>query len=149
MIQQLASQLNEMEAMLPMAPTENKSISNASVGWHIAHNVVIINQVIAAIASADPALYKPRFTLVKWVVFFTKKIPRGRVQAPKYVDPSPDVDLNEALERASISLLNLMNVAPQHYFTHPIFGDLDRAQTIKFLWIHTEHHLKIARDILK
>jgi hypothetical protein len=57
--------------------------------------------------------------------------------------------LDAALDRASLSVLNLLNQSPNQYFTHPMFGDLNTKLAARFLWIHTEHHLKIARDILK
>ena len=149
MIQKLAQQLAEMEAMIPLAQSKNWNISDATVGWHIAHNTLVINQVIAAVAQSDPSNYRPKNSWRKFVVFLTKYIPRGKVKAPKAVEPPTEMDLLEALERASIGILNLLSAAPNQYFTHPFFGDLNRRKTIHFLWIHTEHHLKIARDILK
>lgn len=149
MIQKLAQQLAEMESMIPYAHVENLAVSNGSVGWHLAHNILVINQVISYLAQSDPKLYQPKWTLAKWIILLTKKIPRGKVKSPKSVDPTPDVDLTEALERASIGILNLMSVAPNQHFPHPMLGHLNRAKTIQFLWIHTEHHLKIARDLLK
>lgn len=149
MIQKLACQLAEMESMIPDAHVENLAISNGSVGWHLAHNILVINQVTSAIAKSEPVNYKPRFSWTKFIIFLTKIIPRGKVKAPKVVEPTPDMDLQEALERASLAIINLMSVAPNQFFPHPYFGDLNRDKTIKFLWIHTEHHLKIARDLLK
>jgi hypothetical protein len=149
MIKKIAQQLAEMESMIPMANVQNADVSHASVGWHLAHNVLVINQVIAAVAQSDPATYRPKQTFKKWFVLLTKHIPRGKAKAPKYVEPSPELNLSEALERASIGLLNLMSVLPNQYFPHPFFGDLNRSHAIQFLWIHTEHHLKIAREILK
>ncbi|MFD3394551.1 DUF1569 domain-containing protein [Aquirufa sp. OSTEICH-129V] len=149
MIQKLAQQLAEMESMIPMAETQNSGISHASAGWHLAHNILVINQVTSAIAKSDPVNYKPRFSWTKFIIFLTKNIPRGKAKAPKAVEPTPDMDLQEALERASLAIINLMSVAPNQFFPHPYFGDLNRDKTIKFLWIHTEHHLKIVRDLLK
>lgn len=149
MIQKLARQLAEMESMIPDAHVANLNVSNGSVGWHLAHNILVINQVISYLAQSDPKLYQPKWTLTKWIIFLTKKIPRGKVKSPKSVDPTPDIDLIEALERASIGILNLMSVDPNQHFPHPIFGHLNRLKTIQFLWIHTEHHLKIARELLK
>lgn len=149
MIQKLAQQIAEMESLIPMAETQNSDISHASVGWHLAHNILVINQVIAAVAQSDPSNYRPKNSWRKFVVFLTKYIPRGKAKAPKPVQPMPDMDLKEALERASLAILNLMSVAPNQFFPHPFFGDLNRRKTIQFLWIHTEHHLKIARDLMK
>ncbi len=149
MIQQLAQQLAEMESMIPDAHVENLAVSNGSVGWHLAHNILVINQVISAVAISDPALYRPKQSFIKWVIFLTKRIPRGKVKAPKVVEPAQDMDLKEALERASIAIINLMSVEKNQFFSHPMFGDLNQRKTIQFLVIHTEHHLKIARDLLK
>jgi hypothetical protein len=149
MIQKLAKQLAEMESMIPMAETHNSNISHASVGWHLAHSILVINQVTTAVAKSDPTKYKPRYSWIKFYIFLTKQIPRGKAKAPKAVEPTPDMDLQEALERASLAIINLMSVAPNQFFPHPYFGDLNRGKTIQFLWIHTEHHLKIARDLLK
>ncbi len=149
MINKLAQQLAEIEAMIPMAETLNTDISHASVGWHLAHCILVINQVTTAVAKSDPSNYKPRYSWIKFYIFLTKNIPRGKAKAPKAVEPIPDMDLQEALERASLAIINLMSVAPNQFFPHPYFGDLNRGKTIQFLWIHTEHHLKIARDLLK
>lgn len=149
MIQKIAQQIAEMESMIPMAETQNSDISHAPVGWHLAHNILVINQVIAAVAQSDPSKYRPKNSWRKFIIFLTKHIPRGKAKAPKAVEPTLDMDLKEALERASLAVLNLMNVEPNQFFPHPYFGDLNREKTIQFLWIHTEHHLKIARDLLK
>ena len=149
MIQKIAQQIAEMESMIPMAETQNSDISHAAVGWHLAHNILVINQVIAAVAQSDSSKYRPKNSWRKFIIFLTKHIPRGKAKAPKAVEPTPDMDLKEALERASLAVLNLMNVEPNQFFPHPYFGDLNREKTIQFLWIHTEHHLKIARDLLK
>lgn len=149
MIHKLAQQLAEIEAMIPMAETQNSDISHASVGWHLAHSILVINQVTTAVAKSDPSSYKPRYSWIKFYIFITKNIPRGKAKAPKAVEPTPDMDLQEALERASLAIINLMSVSPNQFFPHPYFGDLNRGKTIQFLWIHTEHHLKIVRDLLK
>jgi hypothetical protein len=35
------------------------------------------------------------------------------------------------------------------FFIHPLFKQLNKKQTIKFLKLHTNHHFKIIKDILK
>ena len=44
---------------------------------------------------------------------------------------------------------NFENLDDHQYFTHPIFKNLNKKQTIKFLKLHTNHHIKIVNDILK
>jgi hypothetical protein len=82
----------------------------------------------------------------------TKTIPRGKAQAPKVVIPVEEItvdSLQESLKNTHQAITYLKDCEENQYFMHPFFGQLNKKQTIKFLAIHTEHHLKIIRDILK
>jgi hypothetical protein len=151
MINKLVNQLNEMQNFAEKWDVKNPDVSVESVGWHLLHNLKVINGMIASLAASDPSQYAPKFSYMKWSILLTKKIPRGKARAPKSAIPTQiDKDeLDAALDRASLSVLNLLNQSPKQYFTHPMFGDLNTRLTTRFLWIHTEHHLKIVRDMLR
>ena len=150
MINKLAIQLREMQELSEKWEHKNPRISAESVGWHLLHNLQVINGMIAGLAASDPSKYSPKASFTKWLILLTKKIPRGKAQAPKSAVPKhiDKVELDAALDRASLSILNLLNQMPNKFFTHPGFGDLNTRMTKRLLWIHTEHHLKIVRDML-
>jgi hypothetical protein len=130
----------------------NHAISEASVGWHIEHSLLVIKQITATVAQSEPKLYKSKFNVKRFVVFLTKTIPRGKAKAPKVVIPSEEITvdlLQESLKNTYQAITYLKDCEANQYFMHPFFGQLNKKQTIKFLEIHTEHHLKIIRDILK
>jgi hypothetical protein len=82
----------------------------------------------------------------------TKTIPRGKAQAPKVVIPSEEItvdSLKESLKNTYQAIAYLKDCQENQYFMHPFFGQLNKKQTIQFLAIHTQHHLKIVRDIMK
>jgi hypothetical protein len=95
-------------------------------------------------------LYKWSFKPWKYLIFWTGKIPRGKSKAPKFV--IPDAFTAESLQghivscRAKIAELDALSAG--HYFRHPYFGDTKKKDVIPFLVLHTEHHVKIIRDIL-
>jgi hypothetical protein len=130
----------------------NHAISEASVGWHIEHSLLVIKQITATVAQSEPKLYKSKFNVKRFVVFLTKTIPRGKAKAPKVVIPSEEITvdlLQESLKNTYQAITYLKDCEANQYFMHPFFGQLNKKQTIKFLAIHTKHHLKIVRDILK
>jgi hypothetical protein len=130
----------------------NHAISEASVGWHIEHSLLVIKQVTATVAQSEPKLYKSKFNLSRFFVFLLKTIPRGKAKAPKVVIPVDEITLEtlqESLKNTYQAITYLKDCEANQYFMHPFFGQLNKKQTIKFLEIHTEHHLKIIRDILK
>ncbi len=150
MINKLAIQLREMQDLSERWEEKNLAISAESVGWHLLHNLYIINGVVAQLAASNPSEYVPKHTFFKYYLFVFKKIPRGKIRAPKVVVPQniSKEKLDLELDKASLSVLNLLNQSPKQYFTHPFLGDLRTKMTARFLWIHTEHHLKIVREIL-
>ena len=130
----------------------NKAISEVSVGWHIEHSLLVIKQITATVAQSEPKLYKYKFNISRFFVFLSKTIPRGKAKAPKVVIPVEEITietLQESLKNTYQAVAYLKDCQEHQYFMHPFFGQLNKKQTIKLLAIHTQHHLKIIRDILK
>ena len=130
----------------------NKAISEVSVGWHIEHSLLVIKQITSTVAQSEPKLYKYKFNISRFFVFLSKTIPRGKAKAPKVVIPVEEITietLQESLKNTYQAIAYLKDCQEHQYFMHPFFGQLNKKQTIKLLAIHTQHHLKIIRDILK
>ena len=130
----------------------NQAISEASVGWHIEHSLLVIKQITATVAQSEPKLYKSKFNMSRFFVFLSNTIPRGKAKAPKVVIPAENIileTLQESLKNTYQAVAYLKDCQEQQYFMHPFFGQLNKKQTLRFLAIHTQHHLKIIRDILK
>ena len=144
--------ITELESNIANATIINPNISNASVGWHIEHTLLVINKVVSTLENSNPAAYKSKFSFWKTIIFITKKIPRGKVKAPKHVLPTIDVttdSLMQHLQLAQASINKISILQPNNYFDHPIFGKLNVKETIPFIVIHTQHHLHIINDIVK
>lgn len=151
-MEKIANQLTELGSFIPQHLERNPKISTSTVGWQIDHSLRVINNVVKVMASSDPSQYKSSFNWRKKVIFFLKKIPRGKVRVPQNL-MMPDVfneeDLNDAWQLATQNLALLNNLHLDCYFEHPFFGQVHVRETFTFFVIHTEHHLKIIRDMLK
>ncbi len=147
----LQGQLNELETKISKQDICNNDVSKSTVGWHIEHILLTINIIIEEVKKSNPANYKWSFKLPKILVFSMNKIPRGRAKAPKIVLPKTynELTLNEHLKISKLNIQDLENISSGNYFNHPYFGNLKLDKTIKFLEIHTNHHLKIINDIIK
>jgi hypothetical protein len=143
--------LNQLEAKISDGENLNPAISKGSVAWHTEHSLLTINLIINALIQSNPKNYKWKFSFIRMVVLLMKKIPRGKAKSPKVVLPHENIS-NESLVRHLLltkdSIMNLESLSKDKYFTHPYFGDLKLNQTIRFLEIHTQHHLEIIEDII-
>ena len=142
----------ELATFIPNYNQSNRAISEVAVGWHIEHCLLVIKQITATVAQSDPKLYKSKFNIKRFFVFLSKTIPRGKAKAPKVVIPADEITietLQESLKNTYQAIAYLKDCQERQYFMHPFFGQLNKKQTIKLLAIHTQHHLKIIRDILK
>ena len=151
-MKKLLQVLNDFEKQAPLYLNNNKMVSEANVGWHIMHSCLVINSIAKAIIASDPALYKKKFSWKAFFVLLFNKIPRGKAKAPSFTQPANEVSTDMVLQQiadAHKSAALLLTVNKNKYFTHPIFGDLKLPTAIKFLYVHTYHHEKIIRDILK
>ena len=147
----LPEYLNELETKISKQENYNITISKSNVGWHIEHILLTINLIIEEVQKSNPENYKWSFKLSRILVFSMNKIPRGRAKSPKVVAPKiyDEQTLIEHLKIAKFRVQELKNISSDKYFNHPFFGNLKLDKTIKFLEIHTNHHLEIINDIIK
>ena len=144
--------IKKLEQYIQFKDKRNDKISSSDVAWQIDHSLKVINLVTEALASSDPSEYKWRFNKWRLFLFTLNYIPRGKAKAPKIVRP-PEVisteDLNKQVRSTYKNIESLKPLNENAYFKHFVFGQLNKDKTIQFLHLHTNHHLKIIRDILK
>lgn len=146
------SQLYDIAYLIQFRDRLNKKVSKMPVAWHLDHTLKVVNRIHDVLKTSDPTVYKKRYNLSRIFSFTFGFIPRGKGRSPAAVLPPDDIrteDILSQLEMARENLANLQDLDPNVNFIHPVFGQLNKKQTHRFLKIHTKHHLKIIQDILR
>jgi len=141
-----------IEKHLNHLETANTTVSHVSIGWHIDHSLKVINSISNALTTSNPSDYKNTLSLIAKVLLLFKYIPRGKGKAPKQVLPPKKITLQEIetqLSDAKVNIKAISNLDKNAHFNHPYFGNMRRDTAVKFIKMHTNHHLKIVRDILR
>jgi hypothetical protein len=149
---ELSELLNELGSKIPKQEFINLEISKSSVGWHIEHTLLTINLIVRALKNSNQNDYKWKFNFPRVLVFSMNSIPRGRAKSPKAVQSKNNfnsVSLKNHINIATERIKELSSLKTDNFFEHPVFGNLNLKPTIKFLEIHTRHHIKIINDIIK
>ena len=89
------------------------------------------------------------------VVLQRERFPRGKAEAPDRVRPAdrPDRDaLTTSLARSRAGLADLEPLLPSladrdGRLPHPYLGDLNAAEWLRIVRVHSQHHLQIIREI--
>lgn len=146
----LKNELDEIAQLIDQGDKKNNNISKKGVFWHLDHSLIIIINVSKMLKKSDPLGYKSTFNFTRTLIFILNFFPRGKGKAPKAVHPTDDITKEELLkqfEEAKQQINSIKHLPAKSNFIHPLFGMLNLKQTLKFLKIHTNHHLKICRDI--
>jgi hypothetical protein len=150
---ELLKKLVELESYIPRRDQRNDKITASTIGWQMDHTLQVVSGIVGALDQSDPKDYTPKFS-TKWLfIKTTGYIPRGVGKAPKYVVSKQDlfekVYLEDLLTKARRAVAQIESIDENAFFKHPYFGNLNKRNAVQFVTIHTEHHLKIIRDILK
>lgn len=148
----LNKSIGNLESNISDFSKTNYEISEANIGWHIIHSCLVITSVAKSIVNSDPVNFKKKFNFKAFYFLLLKNFPRGKAKAPSFTHPQNAItesSIKEVIQEARKSMDELSSAGSNQYFTHPIFGDLQLKKAIKFLGVHTNHHEKIIRDILK
>ncbi|MFY0591071.1 hypothetical protein [Roseivirga sp.] len=143
---------DKIESLIPKRDSANLKISKSDVAWHIDHMLKVVNKIYDTLATSDPKQYKYQLSLSRPFVFLWGDFPRGIATSPKAVLPPEmikDEDIYAQLEEARNKMAQLDDLPKKSFFYHFAFKNLNRRRTRRFIEVHTKHHLKIIRDILK
>ncbi|MBC7642606.1 MAG: DUF1569 domain-containing protein [Flavobacterium sp.] len=144
--------VQELETNIVHKDKIKLDISKSDIAWQIDHSLKVINGIIFQLKNSNPKDYNWTFNLKRLLVFTLNKIPRGKATAPKSVQAFERIYETYLIDQIEISkklISDIENLDKNCNFKHPYFDILNKKQTIKFLNIHTNHHLKIIKDILK
>jgi hypothetical protein len=147
----LEQQLIDIENYIPLAEKINTTISAGNVSWHLAHNLIVIENIIKALQKSNPEEYVKKFNKIRFMVLTFGKIPRGKAKAPEIALPKQVFSINDLKEKLQLvkTMLPILNNLPANaFFNHPYFGHLNLKQAKRNLTVHTNHHLKIVKDIV-
>lgn len=148
----LKAKLDEVASYVAVRDSSNPEVSEAAVSWHIDHIFLVVNQIYKTVEQSEESNYKSEFNVKRAYVFTFNKMPRGKATAPESVRPKENVDIDAIqvhYDQALTTVEKFADLPEKKHINHPVLGTMNRDKTIKFLTIHTEHHLKIIRDILK
>ncbi|WP_340199673.1 DinB family protein [Ascidiimonas sp. W6] len=148
----MKAEISQITTLRSKEHLQNANVSSVNIAWHLDHIFLTINSVYETVKTSDPNNYKSAFNLPKLILFTTKHIPRGQAKSSDKIRPQGAVTseiLDKHMETALSNLALLDSLPKNSNFTHPYFGQLHREDAKRFLKIHTQHHLKICRDILK
>ncbi len=147
-------QLEEIQDHIVNKTVIDTKVSQKNVAWHLEHMLLTAKAIFNVVLASDPRQYKWRLNPGRTLILKTGIIPRGQGKAPKFVRPKEekvieDADILRRIEALKVQVKEVEVCNPKAYFDHPYFGLMKRDEAIAFTKIHTEHHLKIVRDILK
>jgi hypothetical protein len=150
----LSALVDELEGYIPSQEKENAAVSSTTIGWQIVHAFKVMKAVLQTLEASTPnENYQPKFNASKLVIMTTGRIPRGVGRAPKMTLPKENELTVEYLEnelQAVRALVERAKKLPKDaHFPHPFFGSLKKKAAFRFLGIHTNHHVKIIRDMLQ
>lgn len=137
----------------------NTQISDWSIGQQLHHigsvNRTVAMSLIKLVQDATDRDADRRATLTGVSVLASGYIPRGRGKAPARLRPSNDLSRGDVVNsinksRAKVEELNVFGAllkTRMGRIEHPFLGYLKPSQWVRFINVHTEHHLKIVREI--
>jgi len=121
---------------------------------HFDHMIKVAHSILYVLAKPEIVAAPRGINLLGRIVLVLGWMPRGRAQAPERLRGGA-VTVEELQARLTELEAMLDRVAGRTdaptvpILRHPTFGGLTREQALRFIIIHTEHHLKIVRTVIR
>ena len=118
-IKALNNLLAEIEQNIPLKDKTNLKVKKSDIGWQLDHSLKVFTAVCEWTIKSNPKDYEWKFSFWRTLLFPLGYIPRGKVKAPKIVQPPNiilDKDLHEQLQTAKTNVNTLKSLPKTAYF---------------------------------
>ncbi len=157
-LNRLSQQLDEITSFVANGEERICAVKLNISGWSAAeqldHTLKVDSSILRRLTESPepPSLPKP-INLAGRLILAIGWIPRGKAQSPKTLrgEPADCAALSAALASVREQLGTVTQAQVDRsklLLPHPRFSGLTTQEALRFAVIHTEHHLKIVREIL-
>ena len=154
LLNKIAVGLDRCEVELGRGMQYCERISLWNTEQQLEHATQVLARVLTKLTNETTEPFESPLKPIAKLMLFLGHIPRGRAQAPDYVRPHkrPPGEILELIESTK-QLLTEIQVGKRQLtsagFHHGLLGYFNQKQWLRFLIVHTDHHLRIVRDIRK
>ena len=119
---------------------------------HLDHTIKVASGLLHVLNKEEIPRLPRGISVIGRLVLLIGWIPRGRGRSPERMLPAPATvdELQQRLTEMDAQIERVANrtaaVPAFPIVRHPVFGGLTYAQALRFIAIHTHHHLKILDD---
>jgi hypothetical protein len=153
----IQAQFERMHALARSADlsARNERVSTWSLAEQLDHVVKVTASVVHVLGKPDAPRLDGGINILGRLVLRLNWIPRGVGKSPTRLRGTAAVaaDLDGALERLTAAFdalpFDALRASRVPLVRHPRFGSLTPPQALRFLEVHTHHHLKIIDDMLQ
>ena len=78
MMKKIIAQLEEIENLKQFSHKNAPEISEASIGWHLEHSLLVISRILEGLPLSHPEKYQPKFSWAKFMVMTSGYISRKK-----------------------------------------------------------------------
>ena len=135
-MKKIISQLEEIENLKQFSDKSAFGISEASVGWHLEHSLLVISKILEGLRDSKPENYQPKNNFAKFFVMTTGYIPRKKGKAPEITIPKNDfssVEISKNIELIKTNLHQFNTFRKDSFIEHPYFGYLNLKESIPII----------------
>lgn len=135
-----------MKSVLPYTTKRDSisaEVSSVSVGWHLGHILLTINQIYSVLEKSNPEDSRESLNAGRSMLFGFGEMPRGKVKASKSISPPEIITLEKINLDNELTLINIYQIdslSDKAHFYHPYLGTLKREKIKRFFEIRTKHH---------
>lgn len=157
-LQNLSRQLDEITSFLAGGEEQICTLKPGISGWSAAeqldHTLKVDSSILRRVTDSQELETLPKgINLLGRVILAIGWIPRGKAPSPQALrgerTDCAALRATVAAVRGQVESITQDQVARSAALVpHPRFGGLTTPEALRFAVVHTEHHLKIVREIL-